>query len=47
MPISSAKQLSLCDTFSEFDSFMNSNEDSILSVYKNAFSITDFIPFSF
>ncbi|GMQ59893.1 hypothetical protein AN1V17_42930 [Vallitalea sediminicola] len=33
MPIST-KQLSLCDVSSEFNPFINSTEDSILSVFK-------------
>lgn len=44
MPIS-VKQLSLCDISSEFDSFMNSNEDSFLSIFNNSLNIIDFIPF--
>tara|TARA_B110000438_G_C15766654_1_gene629931 strand:- start:135 stop:1565 length:1431 start_codon:yes stop_codon:yes gene_type:complete len=46
MPIS-VKQISLRDVSSEFDNFMNSNNDSFLFTFKNAFNVSEYIPFSF
>jgi len=43
----SAKQISLRDISTSFDSFMSSNEDSFLTIFKNTFNISEFIPFSF
>lgn len=46
MPIS-AQQISLCDVSSQFSSFMDSNEESFLTTFKNTLNISDYIPFSF